>query len=120
MIQRIFASFVLLLMFSNISNAAGCQSIAQVEANMSKSGYKIVYEGDSDKTVNHFIHVYTLYWCGNRECQTDNVKASHVRVYSGKDDRAVFFNKKGCKSYTLVRQRNELIEALSEMKGLSE
>ncbi len=90
---------------------AGCRTMSQVSDNMMKLGYTEEWEGDNNRDVLDFVQAYSRMWCGSKSCKTDNdtvLKADHVIVYSGKDDRAVFFNRKGCKSYSIVHRRGDL------------
>ena len=111
MAKLIIASIISLFAFTAYSNAADCRTIHQVSANMAKLGYLDDWEGDNNRDVLDFVRAYNRMWCGARECKTDNdlvLKADHVVVYTGKDDRAVFFNRKGCKSFSIVHRRGDL------------
>lgn len=83
----------------------------QVSDNMFKLGYAVDYEGDNNNDVLDFNQAYARMWCGSGGCKIDNdaaLRADHVIVYTGKDDRAVFFNRRGCKSYSIVHDRGDL------------
>ncbi len=83
----------------------------QVSDNMFKLGYAVDYEGDNRSDVLEFIQAYSRMWCGAKGCVDveDATRTSdHVIVYTGKDDRAVFFNRRGCKSYSIVHARGDL------------
>lgn len=108
--KLLMSTAITMMAFSSYANA-GCRTMSQVSDNMMELGYVEDYEGDNNRDVLEFVQAYSRMWCGAKSCKTDNdsvLKADHVIVYTGKDDRAVFFNRKGCKSYSIVHRKGDL------------
>ncbi|KAB2677288.1 hypothetical protein [Brucella pseudintermedia] len=108
--KLVIATAMSLFAMTGYANAA-CRTMHQVSDNMMKLGYLEDWEGDNNRDVLDFVQAYSRMWCGAKSCKTDSdavLKADHVIVYTGKDDRAVFFNRKGCKSFSIVHRRGDL------------
>jgi len=108
--KLLISTAITMMALSNNANSA-CRTMSQVSDNMMELGYTEEWEGDNNQDVLDFVQAYSRMWCGGKSCKTDNdavLKADHVIVYSGKDDRAVFFNRKGCKSHSIVHRRGDL------------